>query len=154
MFLFMCLSRYKVDEFWQYKIWHATYHLPFATWNPSAKKMPMVEWKKKLPLFNYVNATGLLHRFKFRVAGRAICPIKLTWKVKTLTFCFWINSKQKELKLFGHLTMEVNFINFYIHVFTFISNIHGDIKDSKVGSIQDNISCNHGFLFRWLECHS
>ena len=50
--------------------------------------------------------------------------------------------------------MEVNFINFYIHVFTFISNIQGDIRDSKVGSIQDGISCNHGFLFRWPECYS
>lgn len=110
--------------------------------------------KKKLAQFNYVNATCLLYGFKFKVAGQAIFPIKLTWKVKILTFCFWINSKQKELKLFGHLTMEVNFINFYIHVFTFISNIHGDIKDSKVGSIQDGISCNHGFLFRWPECYS
>lgn len=154
MFLFMCLWQYKVDEFWQYKIWHKTYHLPFATWDPSAKKNVRGWMKKKLALFNYVNATCLLHRFKFKVAGQAIFPIKLTWRVKILTFCFWINSKQKELNLFGHLTMEVNFINFYIHVFTFISNIHGDIKDSKVGSIQDSISCNHGFLFRWPECYS
>ena len=113
--------------------------------------------QKKCPWLNEKKA-GTLQLckcwFKFKVAGQAIFPIKLTWKVKILTFCFWINSKQKELKLFGHLTMEVNFINFYIHVFTFISNIHGDIKDSKVGSIQDGISCNHGFLFRWPECYS
>ena len=148
MFLFMCLWRYKVDEFWLYKIWHATYHLPFATWNPSAKKMPWLN-KKKAGTVQLCKCW-----FKFKVAGQAIFPIKLTWKVKILTFCFWINIKQKELKLFGHLTMEVNFINFYIHVFTFISNIHGDMKDSKVDSIQDRISCNHGFLFRWPECYS